>query len=81
MTWTVGVDQARQYGPALGVDNIRVTQLQHFPMQQAFHLPVVADQDAGEPLELVVRIDLNAIGIGHQRVGERGRGGEERGER
>ena len=50
-------------------------------MQQAFHLPVVADQDAGEPLELAVRIDLNAIGIGQQRVGKRGRGGEKRGER
>ena len=66
------VDQAGQQRPALGVDDICVAKLQHFAMEQPFHLAVVADQDAGEALQLAIRIDLDAVDVGDQRVGEGG---------
>ena len=64
------IDQAGKHGPALGVDDVGVAELQHFAMEQPFHLAVIADQHAGEPLQLAVRINLHAIGVGYQRVGE-----------
>ena len=42
-----------------------------------FHFAVVADQDAGEALQLAVSLDLDAVDVGDERIGV-GRGGEQR---
>ncbi len=66
------IDQAGKHGPALGVDDVGVAELQHFAMEQTFHLAVITDQNAGEALQLAIRVDLYAVGVGYQRVGEGG---------
>ena len=73
----VRVDQAREDSPALRIDDVCVAELEHLAVQQMFHPAVITDQDAGEALELAIRIDLDAVEVVDERIGV-GRGGEQR---
>jgi hypothetical protein len=48
--------------------------------QQLHHLAVVADMHAGEALELALRVDLDAVRIVDQRIGQRRGGKDQRGD-
>ena len=77
----VGVDQPGQQGPPAGVDPLRDPRgaCAVAGADQLHHLAVVADDDPGEALQPALRVDLDALGIVHQRVGQGsgGNGGEE----
>ena len=71
--------QARHERPAPGVDDIGVAKLQHFAVKQPFHPAIVTDQHARKAFKLAIRVDLDAVGVGYQRVCKDrcGSGGEE----
>ncbi len=72
------VDQTRQHGRTVEVDAGRRLGDLGALCQQSLDLAVGADQQAAEMLDMAPGIHLDAVGIGDQRVGTDGGGGEGR---
>ncbi len=82
----MGVDEAREQGLALAIDHlVHASQLHHHAFgDDLLHLPVVANDEAGEMLELSVSAHLHSVhvvddggrpgGRGEEGGGERGQG-------
>ena len=67
----VRVDQAGQQRSPAGVDALVDRRGRSIAaLEQLHHLAVVADHQPGEALQLAVRVDLDAVGIVDQRVGQ-----------
>jgi hypothetical protein len=80
----VRVDQAGQEGSALAVDHMLEHLRRRRSGQDALHLAVVADQQAGEVLQRAVGANLHAVdvadeGLGGRLLGREQRAGEEEG--
>ena len=76
----VRVDQAGEQGLAAHIDT-RVGGRARLSLgEQLCDLAVITNNNAGEAHELALRIDLDAVGIVDQRVGQRGGGEGQRGD-
>ncbi len=78
---TMRVDQARQKRLAMSVDDRCRFRPRVAGVEDADDLAVVADEQAGEMLDLRRRARLNAVRIVDQRIGPGGRAEQRRSER
>jgi len=75
------VDEPRHQGFALRIHRHARRRARNACAEQPHDFAVVADQKAGEMLHLACSIDLDSIRIGDERIRERRRGEQGRGER
>ena len=75
----VGIDKAGHQHPALAIDGIvRAGGALVTPVEHLHDPAIVADDKAGQPLDIALLVKGKAIDIVDQRIGKGGAGGEQR---